>query len=154
MPWVAAIPNLGIEYGFNDHWSAALDVMFSPWKISENHSIKTVALMPEGRYWLKNNSRGSFFNIHANVAWFNIRWNSYRYQDVSYPLLGAGIGYGYRLPVSSKFCFEFTIGAGMFVTKYDRFFNVENGALADTKVTTYWGLDKIGINLVYMISEL
>lgn len=149
LPWLVAVPNLGAEYVIGDKWSATLDVWFCPWKISDRYSIKTIAIFPEGRWWLKRNNKGSFFNIHLNLAWFNVRANSYRYQDTSRPLLGAGIGYGYRVKLSDRWGFEFEIGAGMANIKYDRFYNVKNGALKDTRVSTYWGIDRLSIAFTY-----
>ena len=154
LPWVAVIPNLGAEYVFGNKWSAAFDVWFSPWKISDKFSVKTIAIFPEGRWWLKRNNKGSFFNIHLNVAWFNVRANHYRYQDTSRPLLGAGIGYGYRLRLNDHWGFEFEIGAGMANTKYNRYYNVNNGALKDTRVTTYWGIDRLSLAFTYNLCDL
>lgn len=154
LPWLATIPNLGMEYVVGNKWSAVLDVWFCPWKISDRYSIKNIAILPEGRWWLKKNNKGSFFNVHLNIAWFNVRANDYRYQDTSRPLLGAGIGYGYRLKLNDRWGFEFEIGAGMANAKYDRFYNVENGALKDTRVTTYWGIDRLSFSFTYHLCDI
>ena len=154
VPWGLAIPNIGAEISLQSKWSLALDVLFCPWKISDRFSVKTVAILPEGRWWLKSNKKGSFFNVHLNVAWFNVRANNYRYQDSGRPLLGAGIGYGYRLPLNKRWSFEFEVGAGMANTKYDRYYNVANGALKDTRVTTYWGIDRASISVAYFLCDL
>ena len=154
VPWIAAVANVGGEVAFNKKWSAMVDVWFAPWKISQKHSIKTIALFPEIKYWLKNNFKGSFFDIHLSVAWYNIRYNNSRYQDRNRPLLVGGLGYGYKLPVSDHCAFEFSLGVGMFSTTYDRFYNIPNGALIDSKVTTYWGVDRLGITFVYNLTDI
>lgn len=154
LPWLITIPNLGLEYVINERWSASLDVLFCPWKLSDKFSVKTVAVFPEGRWWLKTSQKGSFFNVHLNLAWFNVRANTYRYQDTTRPLLGAGIGYGYRLELNNRWGFEFEIGAGMANTKYSRYYNVENGALKDTRITTYWGIDRASVSITYYICDL
>lgn len=154
LPWIATIPNIGVEYVINNKWSMLLDVWFCPWKLSDKFSVKTVAILPEGRWWLKTSGKGSFFNVHLNLAWFNVRANAYRYQDSSRPLLGAGIGYGYRLPLNDKWGFEFEIGAGVANAKYDRFYNVKNGALKDTRVSTYWGIDRASVSITYNLCDL
>ena len=153
LPWLVAVPNIGAEYAIGDKWSATLDVWFCPWKISDRYSIKTVAIFPEGRWWINRNNKGSFLNVHLNLAWFNVRANAYRYQDTSRPLLGAGIGYGYRLKLNDRWGFEFEIGAGMANIKYDRFYNVNNGALKDTRVSTYWGIDRLSIAFTYHLGD-
>ena len=154
LPWIGTIPNLGAEYVFGNKWSAAFDVWFCPWKISDKFSVKTVAILPEGRWWFRRNNKGSFLNIHLNVAWFNVRANSYRYQDASRPLLGAGIGYGYRVRINNRWGFEFEIGAGMANAKYERYYNVDNGALIDSRVTTYWGIDRLSLAFTYNLCDL
>ena len=154
LPWLVTVPNIGAEYVIGDKWSLALDVWFCPWKLSDKFSVKTVAILPEGRWWLKSTRKGSFFNLHFNLAWFNVRANDYRYQDRGRPLLGAGIGYGYRLELNKRWGFEFEIGAGMANMKYDRFYNVDNGALKDTRVSTYWGIDRAAISVVYYLCDL
>ena len=154
VPWSVVIPNLGAEYTFADKWSAALDVAFCPWKISNKFSLKTVAILPEGRYWLKDNTKGSYFNFHLNIAWYNVRYHRYRYQDTNGPLLGAGVGYGYRLNIDKRWGVEFSVGAGFFSTRYHRYHNVANGALADTRNSTYWGIDRLGISFTYNLADL
>ena len=154
LPWVLTIPNLGVEYVINDKWSAILDVMYCPWKLTDKFSVKTLAVFPEGRWWLKTSRKGSFFNLHLNLAWYNVRANDYRYQDTSRPLLGAGIGYGYRLELNKRWGFEFEIGAGMANTKYSRYYNVDNGALKDTRISTFWGIDRASVSVTYYICDL
>lgn len=154
LPWGLAIPNLGAEFVFSEHWSASMDVLFCPWKISNKFSVKTVAILPEGRWWLKTARKGSFFNVHFNLAWFNVRANSYRYQDTSRPMLGAGIGYGYLLNFNKRWGMEFEIGAGVMNVKYDRYYNVENGTLKDTRISTIWGIDRAAVSVTYYICDL
>ena len=154
LPWCLAVPNIGGEYAVGEKWSVALDILYCPWKISDNFSIKTVSILPEGRWWLKTNQKGSFFNVHFNLAWFNVRANAYRYQDCERPLLGAGIGYGYRMKLNDKWGMEFEIGAGMANARYERYYNVPNGALKDIRVSTYWGIDRVGVTVTYNLCDL
>ena len=154
LPWLIAVPNLGAEFVFSKHWSGVLDVWFSPWKITEKYSLKTVAILPEARWWVKSSQKGSFLNIHADVAWFNARVNANRYQDTSRPLFGAGIGYGYHAKINSRWAFEFEIGAGYANMRYDRYFNVANGALRETKDFNYWGIDRLSVAFTYYICDL
>lgn len=154
LPWLVTVPNLGLEYSVGSRWSVVLDVWFCPWKLSDKFSVKTVSILPEGRWWLKDNRKGSFFNVHLDVAWFNVRANRYRYQDHGRPLLGGGIGYGYRLEFNQRWGMEFEIGAGVSNFKYQRYYNVKNGALVDTRVSTYWGIDRAAVTFTYFLCDL
>ena len=154
LPWLMTVPNLGFEYAIGHKWSAVVSAWYCPWKVSDKYSLKTVAIFPEGRWWLKTNRKGSFFNVHLNVVWYNLRFKDYRYQDLSRPLLGGGIGYGYRIELNRRWGFEFEIGAGVANTKYERYYNVPNGAVKDTRVTTYLGIDRLSVAVTYYLCDL
>lgn len=112
--------------------------------------MRTVALQPEARWWIGNETgRGHFVGLHAHVAWFNVKWNDDRYQDTDRPLLGAGISYGYKLPLSRHWGAEFNLGVGYANMKYNTYYNVDNGAQLDTRVRHYWGITRVGASLVY-----
>ena len=83
--------------------------------------------------------RGHFIGLHAHVAWFNVKWNDDRYQDTDRPLLGAGISYGYKLPLSRHWERILIWGVGYANMKYNTYYNVDNGAQLDTRVRHYWG---------------
>ena len=154
LPWGLAIPTLGAELSLGKKWSVQLDLLYCPWKISDRFSVKTFAILPEARWWLKTNEKGSFFNIHLNVAWFNVRANAYRYQDAGRPLLGGGIGYGYRFLFNKRWGLELEIGAGVANTRYQRFYNINNGALKDTRISTFWGIDRATVAVTYYLCDI
>lgn len=145
----AAIPNAAFEIQCNRHISVELPVMLSFWDISQKHAIRTVALQPEGRWWLKQPGNGHFFGVHAHIAWFNVKWDEDRYQSTGRPLLGAGISYGYKLPLTKHWGAEFTLGAGYANMKYNTYYNIENGAKIDTQSRNYWGITRLGLSLSY-----
>lgn len=154
LPWGLGIANIGAEYAIAKKWSVVLDLWFCPWKISDKFSVKTLAILPEGRWWWKSNKKGSYINVHLNVAWYNIRANSYRYQDAETPLIGGGIGYGYRLSIGKRWGIDFEAGIGVSHTKYNRYYNVKNGALKDKRVSFLWGPDRLSIAVTYLLCDL
>ena len=87
--------------------------------------------------------------LHAHVGWFNVKWNRDRYQDADRPLLGAGVSYGYLLPLGGHWAGEFTLGAGYANMKYDTYYNIDNGARIDTRTKNYWGITRMGLSIVY-----
>lgn len=98
---------------------------------------------------MKSAGEGHFFGLHAHAAWFNLKWEDTRYQSEQYPLLGAGISYGYKLPFSEHWGAEFTLGAGYANMKYNTYYNIENGAKLDTRKRNYWGITRVGASLIY-----
>lgn len=149
IPWAATIANIKGEISFGHKWSIDLGLWYCPWIVSQKHSLKTLCILPEGRWWLKDNRYGHFLNFHLTASWFNLRFGDYRYQDTNRPAFGAGIGYGYKLMFNDNWGMEFTIGAGFLSLKYDRYYNILNGAKIDTRITSYWGIDRLAVSFVY-----
>lgn len=150
VPFLAvAVQNLALEVKVHKHISIDFPVMWSIGDIEREHGLHTIAFQPEGRWWLKSAGEGHFFGLHAHAAWFNLKWEDTRYQSEQYPLLGAGISYGYKLPFSEHWGAEFTLGAGYANMKYNTYYNIENGAKLDTRKRNYWGITRVGASLVY-----
>lgn len=144
-----SIHNLAVEMQVHKQVTVDFPVMWSISDIEREHAVRGIAFQPEGRWWLKEAGTGHFFGVHTHVAWFNMKWNDNRYQTAKRPLLGAGVSYGYKLPLSAHWGAEFNIGAGYANMKYDTFYNIENGAQLDTRIRHYWGITRAGISLVY-----
>lgn len=82
------------------------------------------------------------------ASWYNMRWNKYRYQNME-ALLGTGLSYGYKLPLSEHWGAEFTLGAGYMRASYEKFFNVKNGLLIGSENKSIWGITRLGLSLIY-----
>lgn len=144
-----AVQNLAVEVQCNKHISVELPLIWSFWDMEQEHGIRTFTLQPEARWWTKEAGKGHFVGVHAHVGWFNVKWNDDRYQSTGRPLVGAGLSYGYLLPLSSHWGAEFTLGAGYANMKYDTYYNLENGARIGTDTYNYWGITRVGLSLVY-----
>ena len=149
-----AIGALNLAYEVQVHSRMTLDipVTWSLWDAEREHALRIVALQPELRWWMGSETgRGHFFGLHAHAAWFNLKWEDNRYQDESRPLLGAGLSYGYKLPLGEHWGAEFNLGVGYANMKYNTYYNIENGALLNTRIRNYWGLTRVGLSLVYRL---
>lgn len=144
-----AVPSVAVEVACGKHFSVELPVSGSFWDLKREKAIRTVLLQPELRWWMKETGKGHFFGVHAHIGWFNVKWNDDRYQNVDRPLLGAGVSYGYSLPLSAHWGAEFTLGAGYANMKYNTYYNVDNGARISTDSRNYWGITRVGASLVY-----
>ena len=150
----ATVANIGIEYGFGKHCSVDLPIIYSPYTVARDYRLCFLAVQPEFRYWLKKPMEGHFFGVHLHIGAFNIAVddrNRYQSPDGFY---GAGLSYGYVLPFARHWAAEFTVGAGYVHTKYDTYYNIPNGARFEKgRSYNYWGLTKVGINLVYRFGK-
>lgn len=148
-PWAGCIMNVAWEMQFGNKFSIEVPVCWSPYFFSHKYALRTFAVQPELRYWLGASGYGHFFGVHPGVAWYNLRFKDIRYQDSGMPLVNVGVSYGYTLQVNRHLNAEFSIGAGFVKTKYDRYYNISNGAKIDTRKTSYWGIDRLELSLVY-----
>lgn len=150
----ATVANLGVEYAFGKHFSVDVPVNYSPYTVSRNYRMRFLTVQPEFRYWLKNPLKGHFFGAHLNIGAFNIsvdERNRYQTPDGFY---GVGLSYGYMLQFARHWAVEFTVGAGYIHTRYDAYYNIDNGARFEKAVPyNYWGLTKVGIGLVYRFGK-
>lgn len=146
---VLSIHNLGVEMQLHKNVTVDFPVMWSISDIEREHAIRGIAFQPEGRWWMKEAGKGHFFGLHAHFAWFNLKWQENRYQSEKRPLMGAGISYGYKLPISKHWGAEFNIGAGYANIEYDTYYNIENGAWINKRIRNYWGITRLGLLLVY-----
>lgn len=135
-----------------DHWSVDLPIVYSPYTLARSYRMRFLYVQPEARYWLSVPLKGHFFGVHLHVGVANISLdNDNRYQTPD-GFYGAGISYGYSLPIAKRWNIEFTIGAGYFFTKYDTFYNIgipQGMRYEKGHPFNYWGIDQVGINIVY-----
>ncbi|MDE6444178.1 MAG: DUF3575 domain-containing protein [Muribaculaceae bacterium] len=150
-PWGMTVMNIEPELYFSPSLSVSLPLYWCPWFIGEKKALRVFASQPELRFRFRRKPTGHYIGIHGSLAWFNIRFDSYRYQDVGRPLLGAGLSYGYVFQLSSHWIADVSIGAGYASMRYDRFYNTENGARVDMRRTSYWGIDKFSLSIGYII---
>lgn len=150
----AGVTNIGGEYAFHPHWSVDLPLVYSPYTIARTYRMRFLYIQPEARYWLDRPMKGHFFGVHLHAGVFNVSLdNKNRYQSEK-GFHGAGISYGYAMPLSRRWSMEFTVGVGYAFTKYCTYYNVPNGIRYEKDIPYhYWGLTKLGLNFVYRFGD-
>lgn len=156
--WALLLQNLAVEVDLAKHWSVALPVYWSPYDYGKQTlKFRTLALIPEIRYWTKPENMGFFVNAHFGMAYFNYAKNGeYRYQDHNgtTPALGGGLGIGYRFYFckNHRWSMEAMIGAGVYHLDYDIFQNTpstKNGMLIGRRSRTFYGIDQAAFSFSY-----
>lgn len=151
---VFALPNVEYEVQVADRFSVSIPVALSLWDLKHDLALRTVAIQPECRYWINRIGAGHAFSVNAGCALFNCRHDRYRYQNRAMrPLLSAGAGYTYSLRFAGRWAVEFSLAVGYVNARYNRYYNIDNGAKIDTKTMNYFGPTKIGITLSYRLSK-
>jgi hypothetical protein len=111
-------------------------------------------LQPEARYYVKGNE-GFYLGAHLGLGWYNFALDGeFRIQDHRgrRPAFGGGLGLGYTLPFKKhpRWGMEFAVGAGIYDSKYDMFYNEENGPVYKTDIRKTWiGVDNASISFTY-----
>lgn len=149
-----AVLNADFEIQVARHFSIDVPVIWSLWDWKQDMGLRIVAVQPEARYWFGRVGRGSAVGVNVGVASYNFRHDDIRYQNTSgRPLVSAAVSYTYALPLDSHWSAEFSLALGYANAKYDRYYNIDNGALINTKTRNYFGPTKIGISLSYRLGK-
>lgn len=150
----AGVTNIGGEYAFHRHWSVDLPLVYSPYTLARTYRMRFLYIQPEARYWLDRPMKGHFFGVHLHAGVFNVSLDDKNRYQSEKGFHGAGISYGYAMPLSRRWSMEFTVGVGYAFTKYCTYYNVPNGIRYEKDLPYhYWGLTKLGLNFVYRFGD-
>ena len=162
-----ASPNLGVELGLAN--KLTLDVSGNlnlwDWPGLDNMKWKHWVVQPELRYWTCQRFAGHFFGVHALAGQFNVGNipipKDFRFLGVHFGALadtryegwgfGAGLAYGYALPIGKHWNMEFEIGAGALYIIADSFdCDICNRPKEQNIKKLLPTLTKASINIVYL----
>lgn len=107
--WATLSPNAGVELCLSHKSTLALNITGTPWKISEDFSLRQISFSPEYRYWFKQ-------ALYAHYIGINLLYSTYdfhlkrKYYDGN--IIALGIGYGYSFVLSDRFNLIPGIGIG------------------------------------------
>lgn len=149
-----AVLNAGFEFQVSERFSVELPVIWSLWDWKQDMGLRVVAVQPEARYWFGTVGRGSAVGVNLGLASYNFRHDDIRYQNVSgRPLVSAALSYTFVLPIDKHWNAEFSLAVGYANMRYNRYFNIDNGALINTRDRNYFGPTKVGISLSYRLGK-
>ena len=158
--WATATPNIAIEFGLREKTSLDIMAGYNPWDLEgtyeSNKKMVHWIIRPEFRYWFCERFNGHFLGVHAFYLQYNIGGydllsvfdKEYRYQGNAF---GAGLSYGYHLPLSKHWGLEFNLGAGVAFLDYTKKDCVKCGHEVGKYQETYFGPTNAGIKLLYLI---
>ncbi len=155
--------NAGAEIAVAPRWSVDLSGNINAWTMSEGKRWKHWLVQPEARYWFCDALAGHFVGAHLLGGQYNVggiktglnflgsnlkKLEHNRYQGW---FAGAGIAYGYSLPLGTHWNIEAEIGFGWAYTRFDRYPCAKCGTkLDENRPHNYVGPTKAAINLVYV----
>ena len=155
--WATTTPNIGLEFSLGRKWTLDLAYAYNPWHWDDGSSYRFWLVQPEVRYWFCNRFEKHFIGLHGIYGQFNMgkfdrpfpdTFQEHRYKGYGY---GAGLAYGYHLPIAKRWALEFTVGAGWVHLDYDKYRCGACDEHEGRKSTDYFGPTKAGINLIFFI---
>ena len=158
----ALLPNISMEIAIGHKWSISAGAACAWWSRESSHRfyrIRTAEL--EGRRWWTRSRTGKgddcltghHLGIYAQVLEYDLEFGGTGRQSdgLNY---GAGISYGYSLPVSRALCIDFSIGIGWIGGQYKKYRPVDDCYVWQSTVNHNWfGPTKAEISLVYKLGK-
>lgn len=151
------IPNISLEFPFATHWSAGMNWMYG-WKERDaRRPIYAYGGELHLRYWLGQHRRplsGHHFGAYGQMLRYNIKHSGRGYLSDRWSY-GAGIEYGYSLPLGNRFRIDMAVGAG-YLTGICREYVRQDGCdvWQATKRRHWFGPTKAEISLVWVIGRM
>ena len=148
--WAIATPNLGVEWrpDTEKQWGILLNGAWTHWQWKDKtRKYRMWMVSPEVRRYLSDRW---FVGGELHVGEMNIKLNDTGRQGTYF---GAGAIGGYRLPLSSKFDIDFTLGLGYTRFNKDNYQIIEGVHVVTQKNANknLWGPTQAGIILRYKL---
>lgn len=155
---VMSLVNFEVEVPFGDKTSLNAECVF-PWWSSADKSYRDKIFYCglEGRYWLGNRDgraklTGHYFGAYVGLGDYDIRKGGAGYDGES--MFNAGVSYGYGVAIGRRFNLQFSAGAGVVTTVYNRYnLNVDDARRQSAERTTKFGLTQSKISVGYIIGS-
>lgn len=149
------VPNIGIEFYLGRQWSVAGNWMYAWWKNDRVHNYwRTYGGDVELRRWLGTTTlRGHHLGAYAQILTYDFELGNRGYLGDRWTY-GAGISYGYSMPITRRFNIDFSIGVGFLHGKYKEYLPQDGHYVwQSTKMRNWIGPTKVEISLVWLLGK-
>ena len=161
------VPNIGVEFYLGKNWSIAGDWMYAWWKKDRIHWYwRAYGGGLTLRKWLGRKAQekpltGHHLGIYVQALTYDFETGKRGimggepggdlFDQGNY---GAGVEYGYALPIARRLNIDFTIGLGYLGGKYYEYVPMDNCYVwQSTKKRRYFGPTKLEVSLVWLIGR-
>ncbi len=163
----ALIPNIGVEFYLGKNFSITTNWMYAWWDSNSKHNYWRIygGDISLRRYiGSRANEKplqGHHIGIYAQALTYDFELGDKGimggvpggtiFDKLNY---GAGIEYGYSLPISRHFNIDFNIGIGYLGGEYQEYKPIDGHYIWQaTKKRNYWGPTKLEITLVWLLGH-
>ena len=155
---VAAIPNIGFEVAIGHQWSVGVNWIYAWWSNDTKHRFwRVYGGDAECRYWFSPRHKktsvmcGHHIGLYGQMLTYDIEWGGRGYLGDRWSW-GAGLSYGYSLPIGRQFNIDFTLGVGYLSGDYMKYQPEDNCYVWEsTRKRKWFGPTKAEVSLVWYI---
>lgn len=152
------VPNIGVEFYLGKDWSLSANWMYAWWKTDKRHRYwRTYGGELEARKWFGSKAAekpltGHHVGVYLQGLTYDVELGGTGY--LSYFSYGAGVSYGYSLPVAKRLNLDFVIGVGYFGGEYKEYEPIDTHYVWQATKNRHWfGPTKAEISLVWLIGH-
>ena len=154
-----AVPNAGIEFGLKNGWTVGARWMYAWWKKDSKQRYwrtyggelgirKYFGRKADGKPF-----RGHHLGVYGQLLTYDFEWGGRGYLGDKWNW-GAGIDYGYSLPVAKRLNIDFVIGLGYLGGEYKEYLPIDGHYVWQaTKQRHWWGPTKAEVSLVWLLGH-
>lgn len=156
--WDALLtPNIGVEVGWKERWSAQVGYGYSPFTLGEGKKLRNWSVTPELCYYLGIRHTGHFVGVQANAGQANLGgvklpfhiWKNLAERRYEANFAGGGLAYGYVWPLSGHWALEASVGLGYEWVDYREYACPTCDERIRHKTKHYIGPQKATLSVVY-----
>jgi len=147
--WATLTPNIAIDFGFAQHWSAGVSADYNPFKYNDGKTSQMWMVQPELRWWPRHQFVGHAVGVHGTVGGYNWGMMKYRYKGMLY---GCGVTYSYSWMFHKRWNLEGNIGVGYARLDHDNVYDRQDQYTCyGPRTKDVFGVTKLGIKISYIL---
>ena len=156
---VALVPNVGVEVYLGKQWSVAGNWMHAWWSNrGKNNFWRIYGGDVEVRRWFGKKAaekplQGHHLGMYGQLVTYDFEFGGRGYLGNKWTY-GAGVSYGYSLPLAKRLNMDFTLGLGYLGGEYKEYLPIEGHYVWQvTKRLHWWGPTKAEVSLVWLLGK-
>lgn len=156
---LAAVPNVGLEFYLGKNLSVAGNWMYSWWKSDpKSWYWRTYGGDLALRYWFGKASKqkpltGHHVGLYCQMLTYDFELGGRGYLGDKWSY-GAGVEYGYSLPVAKRLNIDFNLGAGYLTGEFKEYLPIDGHYVWQvTKNRQWFGPTKLEIALTWLLGR-
>ncbi len=154
-----AIPNIGLEVYIGKNWSLAANWHYAWWKTDSEHWYwRTYGGDIGLRKWFGAKAAqkpltGHHIGVYGQLLTYDIATGGRGYLGDKWSY-GAGVAYGYSLPIAKRLNIDFTLGVGYLGGEYEEYLPIDHCYVWQATKDRHWvGPTKAEISIVWLLGR-